>query len=55
MEQHPALSPCEMILILRRQLEEAYEQGCLPVMWELSRRIDGIQLLHWEAQLFQAS
>ena len=55
MEQHPTLSPCDMIMILRRQLEEAYEQGSVPVMRELSRRLDDIQLRHWEAQLAQAS
>ncbi len=55
MEQLPTLSPCETIMILRRQLEESYEQGCLPIMRELSRRIDDIQLRHWEAQIAQGS
>ena len=55
MEQHPTLSSCEMIMILRRQLEEAYEQGSVPVLRELSRRMDDIQLRHWEAQIAQVS
>ena len=55
MEQRPTLSPCEMIMILRRQLEEAYEQGSVPVMQELSRRIDDIQLRRWKAQITQVS
>ncbi|MBR4539968.1 MAG: hypothetical protein IKO52_14160 [Clostridia bacterium] len=55
MEQHVTLSPCEMIMILRRQLEEAYDQGSVPVLRELSRRMDDIQLRHWEAQIAQAS
>ena len=55
MEQHATFSPCEMIMILRLQLEEAYEQGSVPVLRELSRRMDDIQLRHWEAQIAQAS
>ena len=55
MEQCATLSPCEMIMILRRQLEEAYEQGSVSVLRELSRRMDDIQLRHWESQFPQAS
>ncbi len=55
MEQRPTLSPCEMITILRRQLEEAYEQGSVPVLRELSRRMDHIQLRHWETQIAEGS
>ena len=55
MEQRPTLSPCETIMILRCRLEEAYEQGSAPVLRELSRQIDDIQLRHWEKQTAQAS
>ncbi len=55
MEQLATLSPYEMIMTLRRQLEEAYDQGSVPVLRELSRRMDDIQLRHWEAQIAQAS
>ena len=41
------LSHNQNILLLRRQLEEAYEQGNWPILMELSRRMDEIQLRHW--------
>ena len=55
MKQYAKLSPGETITILRSQLEEAYDRGCLPVIRELSRRMDEIQLRHWQAQLSRAS
>ena len=55
MEQCPLFSDRESIVILRLHLEEAYEQDCIPVMQELSRQMDDIQLRHWAAVLAPAS
>ena len=45
----------EIIMTLRCQIEEAYEQNNLPVALALSRKMDEIQLRRWEAPLSQVS
>ncbi len=49
MEQRSILSTDAMILILRRQLEDAYAQSGFKAVQALSRQIDGIQLRLWKA------
>ena len=49
MEQRSILSNDTMIMILRRQLEEAYAQSDFKAVQALSRQIDGLQLRRWQA------
>ena len=48
MEQRLPLSSFEMIMALRRRLEEAFSQGDFTAAQALSRQMDGIQLRHWK-------
>ena len=55
MKQRSLCSSYEIIMTLRCLIEEAYAQGDLPAALVLSRKMDGIQLLHWETPLPQVS
>lgn len=55
MKQRSLRSSYEIIMTLRCQIEEAYEQNDLPAALALSRKMDEIQLLHWETPLPQVS
>ena len=55
MEQRPLLSDQEAIMILRLELEAAFDRGDLALAQSLSRQMDDIQLRHWAAVLAPAS
>ena len=55
MEQRPLFSDQEAIVILRLELEEAFDRGDLALARTLSRQMDDIQLRHWAAALAPAS
>ncbi len=55
MEQCFPLSVRVHSLTLRRQIEEAFSQGNLPMALDLTRKMDSIQLQRWQRQLSSAS
>ena len=55
MEQRPLFSDQEAIVLLRLELEDAFDRGDLALAQTLSRQIDEIQLRHWGVALVSAS
>ncbi len=55
MEQHTLFSDHETIMILRLELEEAFDRGNFALVQSFSRQMDEIQLRHWAAALAPAS